>query len=326
MDVKIFAICDTEKRYAVKLMEAFGEKKNFGFQIHAFSRVEELELFAAQTQIEILLISGRIMSEKISRFKISKIILLSDGEICEEFSDYESIYKYQSAEHIMKEVLCYYAEYARPVTGMYYGKQEFEVYGVYSPIGRCGKSALAESLAGSFGKKKKTLLLDLQSFSARKEQLSDGELWDLADIIYFLRQGKKTFLYKLSSIVHSKKTFDYILPMKTPADLRSVTLAEWTELLEKLASDSDYRVVIIDFGQDVCGLFQLLSQCTKVYTPVLPDMVSKNKMENFEWNLREENFEKVIETIQKLHLPGGFDRMNAKVFMEEWAERLVGHD
>ena len=323
MNVKIFAICDTEKRYAVKLMEAFCEKKNFDFQVHAFSEVGELTLFAQQVQIEVLLISGKIMSERISRLNIGKIILLSDGEIYEDFSDYESIYKYQSADHIMKEVLCYYAEYARPVTGMHYGKQEFEVYGVYSPVGRCGKSALAESLAKCYGKGKKTLLLDLQSFSALKEQLSEEELWDLADIIYFLRQGKKTFLYKLDSIVRSKGMFDYILPMKTPADLRSVTLAEWTELLEKLASDSEYRVVIIDFGNDICGLFQLLSQCTKVYTPVLPDVVSKSKVENFEWNLREEHFEKVLESIQKIPLPGGFDRVCAVTFMEEWVKKAV---
>ena len=287
----------------------------------AFSEVEELKQFVQKTQIEVLLISGKIMSETISRLNIGKIILLSDGEIYEAFSDYESIYKYQSAEHILKEVLCYYAEYARPVTGMSYGKQEFEVYGVYSPVGRCGKSALAECLAESYGKEKKTLLLDLQSFSARKEQLGEEEIWDLADMIYFLRQGKRTFVYKLGSIVRSRVEFDYILPMKTPADLRSVTLAEWTELLEKLASDSDYQVVIIDFGSDVCGLFQLLSQCTKVYLPMLPDAVSKGKIENFEWNLREEHFEKVLESMQKINLPGGFDRMHAKAFMEEWTKK-----
>ena len=102
-----------------------------------------------------------------------------------------------------------------------------------------------------------------------------------------------------------------------------MTLAEWTEFLEKLASDSDYRVVIIDFGSDICGLFQLLSQCTKVYTPVLTDMVSQSKIENFEWNLREEHFEKVLESIQKISLPGGFDRMNTAAFMEEWAKKAV---
>lgn len=323
MDVKIFAICDTEKRYAVKLVEAFCAKRDFGFQFHAFSESEELVLFAQQAEVEILLISGKIMSETISRLNVGKIILLSDGEIYETFSNYESIYKYQSAENILKEVLCYYAEYARPVAGMNYGKQGFEVYGIYSPVGRCGKSALAENLAMCYGKEKKTLLLDLQSFSACREQLSDEKLWDLTDLVYFLRQGKKTFLYKLSSIVRSRESFDHILPMKTPADLRSVTLAEWTELLEKLAADSDYRVVIIDFGNDVCGLFQLLSQCTKVYMPVLQDMVSKGKIENFEWNLREEHFEKVLESIQKIYLPASFDRVNARAFMEDWVKKAV---
>ena len=94
-------------------------------------------------------------------------------------------------------------------------------------------------------------------------------------------------------------------------------------MLEKLASDSDYRVVVIDFGNDICGLFQLLSQCTKVYIPVLPDIVSKDKIENFEWNLREEHFEKVMESSQKIYLPLGFDRMNAETFMEDWVKKAV---
>ena len=323
MEVKILAICDTQKQYAIRLMEAFSEKKNFGFQIHAFSDVKELQQFAERVEIEILLITGSYMNRALENLKIGKIFLLSDGSISEGFSEYESIYKYQSADGIMKEILGSYAEYAKPLYGMYSGKKEFEVYGVYSPVGRCGKSSLAECLAKKFGKQKRTLLLDLQSFSAGKEQLEEEELWDLEDMIYFLRQGKTTFLYKLGSIVRSKMTFDYILPMKKPSDLQSVALAEWTELLEKLASDSDYRVVIIDFGQTVCGLFQLLSQCTKVYVPVLSDAVSRNKMENFEWNLKETNFERVIDSLQKIYIPECVDRMDVKAFMEEWTERSV---
>ena len=122
METKVLAICDTEKQYALKLMEAFSERKNLGFQIHTFSGVDELAQFAARTPMEILLITGRLMSEKFHDFSIGKIILLSDGEVYEEFSDYESIYKYQSAEHILKAVLCYYAEYAKPVTGIFHGK------------------------------------------------------------------------------------------------------------------------------------------------------------------------------------------------------------
>ena len=111
MDVKILAICDREKQYALKLMEAFCGKKQFGFQVHVFSEVEHLEQFSQKTGIEILLIAGSYMSEKISQMNIGKILLLSDGEIYDEFSDYESIYKYQSAEHIMKEILCHYGQF-----------------------------------------------------------------------------------------------------------------------------------------------------------------------------------------------------------------------
>ena len=323
METKVLAICDTEKQYALKLMEAFCEKKNFGFQVHAFSTVNDLERFGARTRIEILLIPGKNMSETLVHLDIGKIILLSDGEVYEQFSDYESIYKYQSAEHIMKEVLCYYAEYAKPVARLYHEKKEFAIYGVYSPIGRCGKTALAESLAAAFGKKMKTLLLDLQSYSAHKEQLGGEELWDLADIIYFLRQGKQTFLYKLGSIVRSRGVYDYILPMKAPADLRSVTLAEWSELLEKLASDSDYQVVVIDFGQDVSGLFQLLKNCSKIYMPILSDSDSVKKLENFEWILCDENFEIVKNDIHKIYLPANFDKLDVRTFMQEWTERFV---
>ena len=323
MEVKILAICDENSRYSIKLMERFCEKKNLGFQIHVFSTVKELEYFAEKNQLEVLLITGRLMSERIQHFNIGKIILLSDGEIYEEYSDYETIYKYQSAEKILKEILCYYAEFARPAAGMFLGTKEFEVYGVYSPVGRCGKSALARALAEKYGKNKRTLLLDLQSFSAYPEQLGEEELWDLADIIYFLRQGKKTFLYKLGSIVKNQGCYDSVLPMKTPADLRSVTLAEWTELLEKLSTDSDYQTVILDFGNEVSGLFGLLSQCKKVYVPMLLDDHSRRKIKNFEAILKDENFEKVIESIEKIVCPSGVQTIGVNRFMKEWTERNV---
>ena len=323
MEAKVLAICDGEKQYAIKLMEAFGEKKGLGFQIHAFSDAGELRQFANRTKIEILLITGKLLSEEADCLSAGEIILLSDGKVYEQFSNYKTVYKYQSAEQIWKEILGYYADYAAPVAGIYSGKKEFEVHAVYSPIGRCGKSTLAKVLAKHFGKSKKTLLLDLQSYGASPEQLGEDVLWDLSDIIYFLREGRKTFLYKLGSIVQSKNGYDYVLPMKSPADIRSVTPAEWTELLEKLAADSDYQIIVMDFGYDVCGLLQLLSQCTRVYIPTLPDPDSQRKMSNFEWIVENENFKKVLDDAQKIALPSKVGHLEVKAYFEEWTERNV---
>lgn len=323
MDRKVLAICDQETQYAVKLMKAFSEKQSFGFQVRVFSNVDELEQFLSQQSIEILLITGRDMSERVGCLNITKIILLTDGEIFEEFSAYESVCKYQSAERILKSILGFYAESAQPVSGMYSSKNDFRIHGVYSPVGRCGKSALAKALAGKLGRSKKTLLLDLQSFAAREEQLGEAEQWDLADLIYFLRQGKRTFLYKLGSIVRNRGTYDEILPMKIPADLKSVTLAEWTELLDKLATDSEYDEVVVKFGNDICGLFQLLSRCTRVYLPVISDIESKRKVQNFEWIIENENFENLIHCIQKIYLSSDAGCEAIEAFMKEWVERSV---
>lgn len=111
--------------------------------------------------------------------------------------------------------------------------------------------------------------------------------------------------------------------MKFPEDIRSVKLGEWTELLEKLASESSYQVVVVDFGDDVNGMYELLSQCTEVYMPVLSDAVSVMKLENFEWILREKNFERLSETIHKICLPENFDRRNGQAFMDDWVKRFV---
>jgi hypothetical protein len=111
--------------------------------------------------------------------------------------------------------------------------------------------------------------------------------------------------------------------MKTPADIRSVTLAEWTEFIEKLSAESDYQIIILDFGNDVCGLYGLLNQCTKIYTPMLLDEDSKRKIRNFETVLRDENFEKVIESMEKIVLPVGVDTIGVNRFIEEWTERNV---
>ena len=105
MEAKVLAICDGEKQYAIKLMEAFGEKKGLGFQIHAFSDAGELRQFANRTKIEILLITGKLLSEEADCLSAGEIILLSDGKVYEQFSNYKAVYKYQSAEQIWKEIL-----------------------------------------------------------------------------------------------------------------------------------------------------------------------------------------------------------------------------
>lgn len=303
-------------------MEAFAMMDGFPFRIHAFSTADELNAFAQKTPVEVLLIADRLKDAVADGVKAGKIILLADGRESEAVEGYESVCKYQPAEQMMKEILSYYAEYAEAAEELYRHK-EFFVYGVYSPDGGSSRTVLAETLAGFWAERKKTLLLNLESYAASPPQRRGEEVWDLTDLIYFLRQGKKTFSYKLGSMVRTRSGFDEILPMKFPEDLAGVSAEEWAELFDKLSAESDYKAVVVDFGEDVNGLYELLAQCTEVYMPVLPDRISTEKAENFEWILREKNFERLSENIHKIPLPEGCGNGRLQSFMSEYVKRYV---
>ena len=61
----------------------------------------------------------------------------------------------------------------------------------------------------------------------------------------------------------------------------------------------------------------------KVYVPVFMDEDSKRKMRNFEMVLKNENYERVFDSMEKIVLPDGITRTSLNVFMEEWVERTM---
>ena len=57
MKQKVFAICDMEEAYALRLTEYMLERIRLPYTLHLFTEVEELQKFAQQEKIEILLIA-----------------------------------------------------------------------------------------------------------------------------------------------------------------------------------------------------------------------------------------------------------------------------
>ena len=55
MKQKIFAICDMEEAYALRMAEYMLEKIRLPYALHLFTKVEELEKFMEEEEIAILL-------------------------------------------------------------------------------------------------------------------------------------------------------------------------------------------------------------------------------------------------------------------------------
>lgn len=151
MDLKknIFAVCDLDASYACNLTDYLNGKRTTPFEVQAFTNVESLQEFARAQPIELLLISTRAMCNEIRELPIGRIVILSEGEQLRDLNleEYPFVYKYQSSDQLICEVMEYYAA-ANPNTCLFPATTDTKLIGIYSPVARSGKTAFALALGG----------------------------------------------------------------------------------------------------------------------------------------------------------------------------------
>ena len=104
---KIFAICDLEETYVVRLADYLNTRGMLPYQVLAFTNLESLGQYARNNEIEILLISTDAMTDAVKEMNVRRVIILSDGE--EPGLDREEavIRKYQDSDSIARQILRY---------------------------------------------------------------------------------------------------------------------------------------------------------------------------------------------------------------------------
>ena len=297
--VKVMAVYDEDPLYAERLAEYVNQKETFPFRAVAFSDLEKLKEYGQSHDIEILL-SGEKVKDKAKEVKAGLKMLLCDGGFMPKEEE-TLVYKYQSGDCILREVMaCYCGAPVEP--GLALMGTRAIVMGVYSPVGRCGKTSFALTLAHMLGKRQAVLFISLEEYSGFARLVCGGYERDLSDVFYLYRQGDLNWL-KLKPMLLSHGNVDYIPPAAYGEDLEQAEPQEIADLIKMIAGESGYGRIIVDMGHMGKGAPELFSACDVVYMPVLEDLVSGAKIEDFETYLREADDRGVQEKIQKLHLP-----------------------
>ena len=297
-----FAICDLEAEYACRLMDYIRERQKIPFEMLVFSEIRSLELFTKEHTIEILLISSKAMCEEILSMDIQKIMILSEGEMSGRYTDYPSVYKYQSSESLVAEVMNFYASQEMDVMPMFL-KRKAKILGVYSPIGRCGKTSFALALGECLAKEQNVLYLNLEDFSGFGRLTERDDPADLTDLMYFIRQNRGNTIFKLNAIAQHFGNMSYIPPAFSAADLQEIGEDEWIRMLDEITSAGGYETVILDMGGTLEERMPLLSVCSKIYTPVLRGVVENAKLDHYKSLLKELEREDILDKSSFLMLP-----------------------
>jgi len=322
MQKNILAVCDMEESYAYNFVEYINQKRSMPFEVQAFTNVEKLAEFCQESRIEILLISDKAMKEEIKSLNVGKIIILSEGIYDPNLEQYPSVYKYQSSDTVIREVLsCYGVENIAVMPGSV-TRQATEIIGVYSPVGRAAKTSFALTLGQVLAREKVVLYLNMEEYSGFEQLMGCTYERTIGDLIYYIRQGSPNLFYKMSSMVQSINNLDYLPPSLSPMDIQNTTYEEWMTLLNEISKNSSYETIILDLGDGVSDLYALLNECSKIYMPIRNDVMSTSKIRHFEHILAMWNYEEMIKNIRKIKLPYHHVQKTGKAYMDEliWSE------
>lgn len=299
MYVRNFVICDQEQQYARNLLQRFGRNKDTGFQMYLFHSLEELRRFTEKKKIHLLLIGEEYPYKEREKIPAKNRFVLVKNTQSALGKGETGVCRYQSAEciwaQILEEEIKKRERYPQSVI-----RSKGQLIGVYSPIHRIGKTRFALELGRKLAEKEPVLYLNLEEYSGNDYYFPEKPGYHLGDLLYYVKQNKESLGIRISMMVGQHEKLDYILPMPYIQDIRAVRAEEWLELLEDILEQCIYEKVILDLGDSVDGLFQILDRCESIYTPYIGEKAAVAKLRQYTENLRRAGLERVLEkTIQK---------------------------
>lgn len=295
---KNLVICDREKQYAENLLRIFSDKHETGIQLYLFYTLEELRKFSEQKKIHILLIAYEYPEEEREEIPAdSRYVFVRDHNMLPDVEN--GIFRYQSADAIWAQVL-------KKTSGREWEaeppavKTDGAVIGIYSPIHRIGKTRFALGMGKKLAEKEPVLYLNMEEYSGEEFYFREKPAGHLGDLIYYHRQEKGSLGIRISTMAEQMEQLDFIYPMPYLQDIKAVGKEEWLELLERIRKECIYRKVILDIGDSVNGLFEILKACDVIYMPYIDEAVSMAKLTQYTESLRKTGMEEILEkTVQK---------------------------
>lgn len=308
MNSKNIVICDSEEGYAQALATYFTQKKEWIFQVYVCSSPERVVALKKEIRIDLLLISEEY-EKNIQKLTAEKICILTTGIGMEMNREHPVVYKYQSAEKILAQLIEECEEWFDFGTVICKQAKDIEkkIIGVFSPIHRIGKTTYALSLGEKLAESENVLYLNLELFGGAGGHFEKSRQ-TMTDVIYYSRQEKGNLGTFLSSVICHRGNLDYVAPVSVSEDIKEIKSTEWISLTEKILQQSIYETLILDIDESVSGLYQILEACTEIHMPVLEDSYAKAKLCQFEQEVRRLGKEHIVKKIIQKEVQNDYGR------------------
>lgn len=306
MKQKVFAICDMEEAYALRMAEYVLEKMRLPYALHLFTKVNELEKFMEQEQIEILLIAEsalELLRAEYVRQQVAQMFILQENDQREDKFPSTYISKFQSPEKIISAII----ELSDGIVDWRsietQTETEVKLIGIYSPVRRCLQTSFALTMGQVLAKEHRVLYFNLENYSGFSQMLGKEFLADVTDVMYYFRCDKDKLALHLPAIIQNINGLDYIPPMQSQTELWETEGRQWLELCRTIAGIGQYEYIILDLDDGMSGLFDLLKECCRIYTITREDSFAAAKLNQYEQILKFYELEEIADKTVKCRFP-----------------------
>lgn len=298
----VLVLFDREEEYARLFSEYLKRQKELPWEIHTYTRAEELMEREKPGDVSLLVVAETSCSDELEALQpVCQAVLNESGTL--KWHQFRNINKYQEAEKVWKELLELYVETAGVDMPLLCAEYRTKFIGIYSPVHRCLQSSFALTLSQLLAEKHQTLYLNFEHYVGITDLLPERQNRDLADLLYFLAGDPGKFSLRMQTVIQHKGSLDYIPPMRNGQNLLGITPEEWQSLFRRIEDLGSYEYVVLDLSESIQGLFDVLRICTRVFTLTREDHMSRTKLDQYEQLLSMCEKEDVREKTTKLSMP-----------------------
>ena len=178
----VLVLYDREEEYARLFSEYLKRQKELPWQIHTYTRAEELLAGEKSGEVTMLVVAESSCEEALNTLQPTcQAILNESGTL--RFHQFPNINKYQEAGQVWKELLALYVETTGIRMPLLCAEYKTRFIGMYSPVHRCLQSTFALTFAQLMAEKHPTLYLNFEHYVGIIELLPERQNRDLADLL-----------------------------------------------------------------------------------------------------------------------------------------------
>lgn len=304
---RILALLADGTGYSGELASYLSSKRDFIFKPVLFNNISELRKFVTEYTVDMLLCNENAGSEIPDQIE-NVCFLCEDSEAMEtggiEDPRWHRIFKYQSTEIIIRDMIDYYKSKQRKTSEeLKMIDANKRIICVTSPLGGSYSSTFALALAYYLAQGGKTLFISFDPFFEYPgEEKSDSDK-NLTDLMYFLEvygNGTMDFILR---IIMKEGALDYISGVSHWFDIADMPRQKMREIIEDLNSSDIYENIVFDLRIMGEAGIELLAGCKEIYVPKKHGYNASKVMDEWKRQIRFANHEGILNKVREFEIP-----------------------